>query len=153
MTDNKGQLDTEEQERSLSLLVTAWNMFDKRADLADREWIEDLDRYLNGLANDRVDRVREWLQANTVRFKTDSPQFEEVRRLQDDLVVSLRANIRLCALQCAECQLLCLRPKHHDGDHDCCTTHHCVRFCQFAEEHGSNLEPCGLPCVLSTVCT
>ena len=147
-TETKAQQgQCEEQERSLSLLVATWDMFDKRSDTFDREWIEDLTRYLDGLANDRVEHVHEWLQANTIRFKTDSPQFEDVRRLMDSLVVSLRTNIRLCALQCAECQLLCLRPKHHDGEHDCSTTHSCTRLCQYDEEHESNPEHCGLPCV------
>ncbi|KAK7676902.1 hypothetical protein QCA50_020158 [Cerrena zonata] len=145
LADTKAHVQSEEQESFLFSLMTTWGTFDQRFDTNDRDWIEDLGQFLDNLAQDRANHVSEWLQVNTARFKPDSPRFEDVRRLYEDLVISLRANIRLCALQCVKCNLLCLRPKYHEGEHSCHTSHQCNKPCQYVEEHGTELEPCGLP--------
>ncbi|CAL1701264.1 unnamed protein product [Somion occarium] len=145
LADTKASVQLAEQEHSLASLVNTWDLFGQRFDLSEQDWVEGLSNFLDGLANDRIDHVQEWLQVNTARFKGDSPQFEDIRRLYDSLVISLRSNIRLCTMQCSECQLLCLHARHHEGEHDCRTTHHCSHACQYVDEHAGNLESCGLP--------
>ena len=146
LVDTSTQVQPEERERSLASLVAAWEGFEQRIDKDDQEWIDELSKFLDGLANERVEHVREWLQVNTIRFNNDAPQFEDARRLYDSLIISLRANIRICGLQCGKCQLHCLHAKHHDGDHNCQTNHQCKRLCQHIDDTvHDDQEPCGLP--------
>lgn len=111
-------------------------------------WTNELDEYLAGLAANRVDYVRQWLEINSARFSSDTTTFEGLRREFESLAVALRSTVQLCKLQCAECQLLCLKTRHHQEPHGCDTDHRCMHSCAFTEEHQGMETTCGLPCVL-----
>lgn len=137
----------EEQERVLTRLFSSFASFDQRFESDDRHWITMLQGHLDGRARERIARVHEWLRLNMARFQVEaeSPLFEEVRRLSEDLTISLHSSIQICASQCANCQLCCLRPKYHEGIHNCSTNHSCIRLCEYAVDHSNDPVPCGLP--------
>ena len=136
----------EQREKHLESLLMPMLHSTEQFDLNQVEWIESLEDHLNHLATLRIDHVREWLGSNTTRFNQDLPQLQEVYRAFDAMVVALKSNIKLCGLQCANCQLACISSYHHEGPHDCRTSHTCPHQCNYAEAHIDEVNPnCGLP--------
>lgn len=107
--------------------------------------MEALGEYLSQAADLRLAHVEAWINANMTRFMADTMVFDTIRRSFETLALSLRAGIQLCSMQCADCQLLCLLGRHHNGPHSCRTNHQCAHNCQFVEEHNGLSENCGLP--------
>lgn len=142
---NDGKEYPDEQEKHLQDLVSSWESYDARLDDQEEKWVQRLCDHLDTLANNRINYVREWLEANTIRFKSDSTEFDALRRHFDTLSVALKGSVRICKLQCAQCQLLCLQPRHHEGQHNCRTSHTCHHNCRYVDEHPEMAELCGLP--------
>ncbi|KAI0796932.1 hypothetical protein C8Q75DRAFT_796662 [Abortiporus biennis] len=145
VTHGSGSDQVEDKENSLKSLIESWENFATRFDNPEQQWAQDLSDSLDKLVDMRIDHVREWMTINSARFSSDAIQFEAIRRLFDSLVISVKASTRLCRLQCSECQLSCLRIQHHDGPHDCQTSHRCNRLCSFKDDHREPIDPCGLP--------
>lgn len=135
----------DEREACLETLLSSWEQYGSRPEQTENIWVQDLCDYLDLLASNRVKHVQEWLEANTLRFKTDQAEFETLRRKFDKLSVSIKGSVHLCRLQCSDCQLLCLQAHHHDGAHKCRTSHLCHKSCEYIDEHLGVEEPCGLP--------
>ena len=140
---------SEDQECALTTLQSSYHRFYQRFDTDESQWLDELQAYLDDIERMRIVHVAEWLRVNTSRFQieTESPFFEDVRRLFSDLSVTLHANIQVCGAQCVDCQLLCLRPKFHSGGHNCNTRHCCMKLCEYTIDHHHDV-PCGLPYVL-----
>ena len=139
-----GHESDHEGEIALSMLQKSWSGYQARHENSEQDWIDGLRSYLKSLAEDRIDLVKRWLAVNTARFSADSTFFDPLHREFESLVVALQSNVQVCGLQCAECALLCLCSRHHEGGHTCQTDHRCVHQCHYEDEHE---EPtlCGLP--------
>ena len=105
----------------------------RRQFIPDTEWIEELALYLSGLIDLRVGHIQYWLDSNLERFQGGHSAIVDLRRQFDDLVIEMKANVRLCSARCANCHLLCLRSRLHQGEHSCQTAHKCVHNCEFCE--------------------
>lgn len=132
---------------SLRTLQLSWSRFTDRQHGDDESWTDELGEYLAGLATARIDYVRKWLSINTERFNGDATTFQGLHREFETLAIALRSSVQLCKMQCAECQLLCLKARHHSGVHGCDTNHHCIHVCAFDDGHKDIdvPDPCGLP--------
>ncbi|KAJ7091563.1 hypothetical protein B0H15DRAFT_836658 [Mycena belliarum] len=135
------------REAMLSILQNSWDQLDKRPYTTESEWVRQLSEYLNNLVELRIERVREWISSNLSRFQSSHANLEMLRRVFDTTIVELRANVEICGTQCAQCQLKCLLSRRHDSNiqHDCHTSHQCLRSCDFEDEHPTVQKKCGLP--------
>ncbi|KAK7025055.1 VWFA domain-containing protein [Favolaschia claudopus] len=136
-----------QREAILAALQKSWPDFNGRSHTEEATWFQELSAYLANLTELRIEHVHEWIFSNLSRFKTSNANIEVLKRLFETSIVDLRANIELCGAQCANCHLKCLLSRRHDSNmtHDCQTTHHCVRICDYAEEHPLVQKTCGLP--------
>ena len=128
----------DDRERALKALCGSWDRFNSRQHTPDSEWVEALTQYLARIVNLRVNHVQEWLTQNLARFQAGHASIEDLQRTFESAVVDLKSNVRLCKVQCANCQLLCIQNRFHDGQHDCQTNHHCVHQCIFCQERGQH---------------
>lgn len=133
------------QDKCLINLLGRWDRYATRQQEEDAAWVHDLDEYLAQVAALRLQHVEVWLTANMGRFMTDATVVDTIHRSFEATAVSLKVGVQLCKLSCADCQLLCLLGRHHDGPHSCRTDHHCSHSCQFVDAHGGSSENCGLP--------
>jgi len=124
----------ENVEMHLVALIESWCPSMTRQLIPDSEWVAKLVRHLNGLVDLRVNHVRSWLDCNLARFERSHPAIEDIRRRFNNMVIELRTNVQLCGAQCASCNLLCIRSRLHEGDHDCNTNHKCTSVCRFCED-------------------
>jgi hypothetical protein len=140
------RLKDSSSEDLLNVLRHSYPLFSRRMEVEDDEWLHGLQEHLDLLVRQRVFHVQEWLTTNTTRFSSTSSMssFEDIRRRFDNMIVDIKACVQPCALQCASCNLLCLSVRHHQGPHNCGTSHTCIDQCHFSEEHASE-ETCGLP--------
>ena len=123
-------------EELLYALVTEWDQIDSRQLVPDTQWAEELTRYLEELAEMRIDHVRAWAKSNLTRFQAGHASVMEFQRTLEGAVVDLKNSVQLCRMQCAECQLFCIRSRLHEGAHDCKTTHACTQSCEYCAEAG-----------------
>ena len=138
-------IDVAEHWSHLQRLQASWEHYENRQVWTEVEWMHALEKYLESLVSVRVERVRTWMDVNTARFKTDDTTFQTLMRDFESLSTVLRSSVQLCTLQCAECQLSCLDARHHDGPHNCHTSHSCSHRCAFEEDHTEPDVSCGLP--------
>ncbi|KAF9064891.1 hypothetical protein BDP27DRAFT_1467712 [Rhodocollybia butyracea] len=135
-------------EFALTELMRPWTDINKR-DCAesDRTWIEDLSRYLLGLADRRIEHIRQWVDSNLSRFKVDNASIDALHRLLDSMAIDLKSQVELCKMKCESCNLLCIRSRRHDlkEAHHCDTDHKCTRSCEFDDGHDEEdtVVPCG----------
>lgn len=128
---------------ALDVLRNTWDGSQSRKDKPDREWTRDLESYLGHLVEMRILHVREWVSSNLARFKTSHENIEALRRSLESTIVDLKESVQICKMQCGSCHLLCIRSRHHEGSHDCQTTHSCVHGCDYSSEHPEEQRPCG----------
>lgn len=105
--------------------------------------MQQLQEMLRRLLDARLSHVRQWLGANTDRFR-DHEDIKALIRSAEHLFAEMEGAVRLCGSRCAECHLSCLRPRHHPLSHDCQTSHRCPGNCEMSEEHSAPVQ-CGLP--------
>ena len=115
-------------------LLQSWSPNPPRQWIHDSEWVAELVKYLNGLADLRINHVRSWLDCNLARFEGGHAAIQDIRRRFDNMVIELRTSVQLCGSQCASCNLLCIRSRLHEGDHNCNTDHKCASVCGFCED-------------------
>ena len=77
----------------------------------------------------RIRKVQDWVKANIARFPSDQPAVQKLITQFEKLKKELMNGIEVCGGTCELCRLLCLRPKHHDGAHNCTTDHRCIQLC------------------------
>jgi hypothetical protein len=121
-------------EMHLVALLESWIPRTPRQVIPDSKWASELVNYLDGLVDLRVNHVRSWLDCNLARFEGGHAAIEDIRRRFDNMVISLRTSVQLCGAQCASCNLLCIRSRLHEGDHNCNTNHKCTFDCEFCED-------------------
>ncbi|KZT12602.1 uncharacterized protein LAESUDRAFT_808190 [Laetiporus sulphureus 93-53] len=148
----------------LQQLIGLWDDLHTRGTIADDEWMAGLIEHLNDLVQRRIDHVNEWLNLNMAKFPSTHADIQMLRRLANNMMIDVKANVQICSLQCAKCHLLCALCRHHDGRHDCQTSHACTRSCEYEdyEAKGCGLSAghpgrhvcditvhlCGYPCAL-----
>ena len=129
----------EDRERALVVLRRSWDRFSFRQHIPDSEWMGDLSQYLERVVSLRVNHVQEWLSQNLSRFQTGQhASTEELRRTFESEVVDLKSSVQLCKVQCANCQLLCIQNRFHNGQHNCLTNHQCAHQCVFCYDNGEH---------------
>ena len=121
-------------EMHLIALLESWSPSLPRQLIPDSEWVAELIKYLNGLVDLRINHVRSWLDCNLARFEGGHAAIEDIHRRFDNMVIELRTGVQLCGAQCASCNLLCIRSRLHEGDHNCNTDHKCTHVCGFCED-------------------
>ena len=102
--------------------------------MPESEFLGEIQAYLTGLINLRVNHVRSWSNCNLGRLQGDHTVVEDLRRRFDNMVIEMKTNVQLCGSQCASCYLLCIRSRLHEGDHSCNTDHKCAYNCGFCED-------------------
>jgi hypothetical protein len=127
-------------ESQLTALLKSSNPSMSRQFIPDSEWVAELKAYLSGLVKLRVNHVQSWLDCNLMRFEGDHAAIEDLRRRFDNMVIELRTNVQFCGAQCASCNLICIRSRLHEGEHNCNTNHKCAHNCGFCED---DPRPCG----------
>jgi len=135
-------------EMYLIALFESWSPNTPRQLIPDSEWVAELVKYLNGLVDLRVSHVRFWLDCNLTRFERGHAAIEDIRRRFDNMVIELRTGVQLCGAQCASCNLLCIRSRLHEGDHNCNTNHKCTYVCGFCEDEP---RPCSARYVIFSI--
>ncbi|KAF7308999.1 VWFA domain-containing protein [Mycena kentingensis (nom. inval.)] len=134
----------------VALINTAPNL-DRRSQVEEIEWLDQLQGYLTDLVETRIEHVREWISSNLMRFKENQANVEILRRVFSTTIVELRSGVELCGTQCADCQLKCLLVgRHHPSvAHNCRTDHSCHHLCDFGDDDdhpvGWTSKQCGLP--------
>lgn len=121
-------------EMHLVALLESWIPSTPRQVIPDSKWTSELVKYLNGLADLRANHVRSWLDCNLARFEGGHAAIEDIHRKFDNMVIGLRTSVQVCGAQCASCNLLCIRSRFHEGDHNCNTSHKCTFDCEFCED-------------------
>ena len=116
-----------------------------RFSVLDANWMGALTHHLSGLIETRIALVRDWINANTSRFK-DFDDVQRLRRTADIAYLDVSASTQVCGMECTNCSLACTRPKNHPLDHTCGTSHKCWMQCEITEQH-SLPQACGLPWV------
>ncbi|KAF8607194.1 hypothetical protein BDV93DRAFT_552935 [Ceratobasidium sp. AG-I] len=112
--------------------------------MADAAYVEILQQRIHDSLDQRVALVRQWIGVNIGRFQAENQDIRKMVGKLEEAALAMRAAVRICSITCSKCQLLCLRPHRHTGDHDCGTNHRCVSNCSIMEKHSGN-KPCGLP--------
>jgi hypothetical protein len=129
---------------ALEALFKSWPDYCQRLSTTDEQWFPSLCEHLDQLVQERIDVVQRWINLNTSRFTENTSAMETLRRESNSIIAELRANVQLCGMKCKLCHLHCLAPRHHDSNHDCLTSHGCIRPCDFIDQHCAT-DTCGLP--------
>ncbi|KAI0921705.1 hypothetical protein AcW2_006594 [Taiwanofungus camphoratus] len=132
-----------DRDAALADLISSWPHLKSRFDGPEQAWTQELEAFLSGLVQQRIELVEEWLSLNTARFPATHADIQALRRSANNMIIDMKGCVQLCTLQCASCHLSCILVRHHDGQHDCQTTHKCAHACEF-DDHDTS-EPCGLP--------
>jgi hypothetical protein len=140
--DHSSSLPATDREQIFSSLKSSWPASERRHEFSDECWIADLDLYLEDLAQRRIEAVEAWIRTNTARFSDNTASIDPLNREFRRLANTMKASLQLCKMKCSSCYLFCTRPRHHEGNHNCLTAHHCPNSCQY--EHSETLG-CGLP--------
>ncbi|TDL23180.1 hypothetical protein BD410DRAFT_721351 [Rickenella mellea] len=127
-------------------ICKSWPDFDKRHSVDERIWLSQLTEYFDNLVTLRLSHVLEWINSNVSRFTAGGSHaaIDNLRRSYEAESVEIRRVVRLCMTKCASCHLLCIQSKHHEGSHDCTTSHSCPHLCQFDQEHAGIADICYL---------
>lgn len=147
-------IDSNTREQYLKVLRTVWEKSNPRAQSdSDLKWTGDLFSHIDHLIEMRISHVQEWINSNLSRFKAEHASIDDLRRRFEVAKVELRANSQICRLQCASCQLLCVKSRFHDlsEGHSCMTSHECPCPCDIADEHPEEPKKCGYPWVVNSV--
>lgn len=132
-----------DREQHLLTLIESWDRLGTRQQVEDSEWMSGLVEHLTYLVDLRVAHVEEWLKSNTQRFQAKNASMEELHRSFNRAVTDLRAGVQLCKLKCATCGLLCIQSRYHEGEHNCMTSHKCIRHCTFCQKQLLAEKTCG----------
>lgn len=137
-----GTLSTAAREGRFAALVADFSPKTKRQHIVETDYVDALNKHLRTIAKMRIRKVQDWVKANIARFPSDQPDVGKLITQFEKLKKELMHSIDVCGGRCEHCRLLCLRPKHHDGEHSCTTDHRCIHPCDLDGER-----PCGFPYV------
>ncbi|KIJ06969.1 hypothetical protein PAXINDRAFT_103161 [Paxillus involutus ATCC 200175] len=126
------------RENTLSILRQTWVLAPSRQHVPDPEWVDGLSEHLETIVNMRIEHVHEWLAANISRFQAGHASIDDVSRTFDSATVDLKSNVTLCKLQCNSCQLLCVKSRFHQGQHECQTDHSCIHECEYCLDNSEH---------------
>ncbi|CAG8578190.1 5341_t:CDS:10, partial [Racocetra persica] len=127
---------------SADLRIYFENKVQNRRDCSnDAVWFEKLSKFFKFIVQRRTNRVQEWFQQNTSKFSPDNSDVKDGIYPLDQLVSRLSLLWTLCGLSCQECNLKCLKNRHHEDVHDCLSDHNCYATCEFVEFHTNGLFP------------
>ncbi|CAG8745069.1 36234_t:CDS:10, partial [Gigaspora margarita] len=107
----------------------------------DAVWFEKLSKFFKFIIDRRINRVQGWFQQNTSKFSPDNSDVKDGAYALDQLVNRLSLLWTLCGLSCQECNLKCLKNRHHEDAHNCLTDHNCHATCEFVDAHSNGLFP------------
>ncbi|KAF8840166.1 hypothetical protein BDN67DRAFT_968994, partial [Paxillus ammoniavirescens] len=125
-------------ENTLSILRQTWVLASSRQHVPDPEWVDGLSQHLETIVNMRIEHVREWIAVNISRFQAGHASIEDVSRTFENATVDLKSNVTLCKLQCSSCQLLCVKSRFHQGQHECQTDHSCIHECEYCLDNSEH---------------
>ncbi|KAG2116835.1 hypothetical protein DEU56DRAFT_984883 [Suillus clintonianus] len=131
-----GGSQSSSREAALQVLSHAWGDYDSRHHMPEDLWIENLTAHIDSLVNSRIAHVRAWISSNVARFQSGQASIDELMRSFESTTVDLKSNLQLCKLKCGSCELLCIQSRLHDGQHNCQTSHACIRSCDFCATSG-----------------
>lgn len=101
----------------------------------DRDIQARFDAFLSFFVRRRCPRIRQWARA-----KFDGRVPEEWNALNQQHLGRFAALFTRCQSQCGSCRLGCMKSAMHPAllgaGHDCGTSHHCQRLCQFCLANG-----------------
>ncbi|KIJ09825.1 hypothetical protein PAXINDRAFT_102165 [Paxillus involutus ATCC 200175] len=126
------------RENTLFALRQTWVSAPSRQHVPDPEWVDGLSEHLETIVNMRIEHVRKWLDANLSRFQRGHASIEDLHRTFENATVDLKSNVTLCKLQCHSCQLLCIRSRFHQGQHECQTDHSCIHECEYCLDNSEH---------------
>ncbi|KAG2116832.1 hypothetical protein DEU56DRAFT_984881 [Suillus clintonianus] len=129
-------LQSSSREVALQVLSHAWGDYDSRHHVPEALWIENLTAHIDSLVNLRIAHVHEWISSNVARFQSGQASIDELMRSFENATVDMKSNLQLCKLKCGSCELLCVQSRLHDGQHNCQTSHACIRSCDFCATSG-----------------
>lgn len=141
-----------QRENVLHSLQSTFNLDNPTRQLiGDGTWISKLEAHLDALVLTRLGLVGKWIETNVSRFPADNADIRGVYRAFGESKEELKMSVQLCKSECHACQLLCVRGRHHEGNHDCKTSHKCVRSCEYSSDmvHKDTDVACTLPYVAS----
>ncbi|KAF8483069.1 hypothetical protein JB92DRAFT_3033310 [Gautieria morchelliformis] len=121
-----------------TILGALRNTFTSEYLRTDPRWVMALCSHFSDLGDARIKHIQDWLECNSSRFSSHA-DITELQRKCQDAIVQLKAGLLLCKMQCQQCHLVCIEPRHHSKDHTCHTDHTCGTSCDFCDEY------CGLP--------
>ena len=131
-----GPQQSSSREAALQVLSHAWGDYDSRHYVSEDVWIEGLTTHIDSLVNLRIAHVDVWISSNVARFQSGQASIDELMRAFDSATVDLKSNLQLCKLKCANCELVCVQSRLHDGQHTCHTSHTCIHSCDFCASSG-----------------
>lgn len=138
------------REEVLGDLRKTWEKYDLRHEMDETTWTDELSSYLNKVVKLRIAHVETWISVNLQRFKTSNANVELLQREMANAAVDLQANIDLCKMTCAGCNLSCVLSRRHDPSiepHDCNTDHQCRHPCDYGNDHPEEIKSCQSPYV------
>jgi len=124
-------------EECLAALRASWEGQRNRFRMSEENFLAAFNQYLQTLVDARVHQVRTWLEQNTERYR-ENAEVQLLYRQFEELTKELKGGLALCGVQCAECNLLCINGRQHNGSHDCNTSHKCIQLCEFIDQHETN---------------
>jgi hypothetical protein len=132
-------------EQALEMLIQTYSPdLGARFQMADASYLEALQSNIYEAIDRRLSLVQQWVTVNIERFPKENPDICNLVAELDAAGLAMRAAVRLCASECSNCRLLCLRAHGHSGKHKCGTDHRCVFDCELSGALERS-EPCGLP--------
>jgi len=121
-------------EECLAALRSSWEGQHNRFRMSEDNFLAAFNQYLQCLVDARIHQVRTWLEQNTEKYR-ENAEVQLLYRQFEELTKELKGGLALCGVQCAECSLLCINGRQHNGPHHCNTSHKCARLCEFIDQH------------------
>ena len=139
-------------EECLAALRASWEGRCNRFRMPEDDFLAAFNQYLQTLVDTRIHQVRTWLEQNTERYR-ENAEVQLLYRQFEELTKELKGGLALCGAQCAECSLLCINGRQHNGSHNCNTSHKCVHLCEFSDQHEQNaaVPICEMPYVVTSL--
>ncbi|OJA15113.1 hypothetical protein AZE42_09078 [Rhizopogon vesiculosus] len=113
-----GMQQSSSREATLQILSRTWGNYDSRQHVSEDIWVENLTAHIDNLVNLRIAHVNAWMSSNVARFQSGQASIDELMREFESATVDLKSNVQLCKLTCADCKLLCVQSRLHDGQHN-----------------------------------
>ncbi|CAE6525473.1 unnamed protein product, partial [Rhizoctonia solani] len=142
--DSERKLEEITEAALKTLIETCGPPSESRLHRVDKAYVDDLQNSLDQNLKHRQNRVQLWIQENTKHLAPENAAIRDLNCCFLALTRAMKAAVRLCQSGCSSCDLLCLRPYRHSGEHECGTNHQCIFSCDIKEAHSDDITPiCG----------